>query len=289
MSKLTLSASILLFLVSCLSWNMLSNKEGNKQELFNGKDFTGWVKYIGVPHKSLQLSLPKDSLGNYKTPIGNDDFLKVFSVVREDGEPAIFVNGKVFGTITSEATYENYHITLQYKWGEKKFAPRLQLPRDAGLLYHAGDKPMQNRVWPLAQECQIQQGDCGDYWKIDKSMAHIPAVYKDSNWIYSVNADYVWFGNEVKRPRCMKSPDNEKPQGEWNTVEVYTSGDSSVHVVNGLIVMHLKDLSVSDNGTKKPLIKGRIVLQSEGAELYYRRIILEPIKQLPESLQRLYK
>jgi len=87
----------------------------------------------------------------------------------------------------------------------------------------------------------------------------------------------------------MKSPDNEKPQGEWNTVEVYTSGDSSVHVVNGLIVMHLKDLSVSDNGTKKPLIKGRIVLQSEGAELYYRRIILEPIKQLPESLQRLYK
>ncbi len=289
MSKLILSASILVFLVSCLSSNRVSKHQNHQSELFNGKDFTGWVKHIGIPHKSLQLQLPKDSMGIYKKAIGNDDFLQVFSVVKEDGEPTIYVNGKVFGTLTSEAVYENYHIRLQYKWGEKKYAPRLQLPRDAGLLYHAGNKPMQNRVWPLAQECQIQQGDCGDYWKIDKAMAQIPAVYKDSNWIYSANADYVWFGEEVKRPRCMKNPDNEKPQGEWNTVEVYTSGDSSVHVINGKVVMHLKNLSFSENGAKKPMTKGRIVLQSEGAELYYRRIVLEPIKQLPESLQRLYK
>ena len=288
MSKLTLVATFLLFLLSCLSSNQVSKHEYDKLELFNGKNFAGWVKHIGVPHKSLQLSLPKDSLGNYKNPIGNEDFLQVFSVVREDGEPAIYVNGKVFGTITSAASYENYHIALQYKWGEKKYAPRLQLPRDAGLLYHAGDKPMQNRVWPLAQECQIQEGDCGDYWKIDKAMAHIPAVFKDSNWMYSAKADYVWFGDEVKRPRCRKNPDNEKPQGEWNTVEVYTSGDSSVHVVNGKVVMHLIGLSVSENGIKKPMTKGKIVLQSEGAELYYRRIVLEPIQELPLSLRQIF-
>jgi hypothetical protein len=288
MSKLILSAGILVFLVSCLSSNRVSKHENDKLDLFNGKDFTGWVKHIGIPHKSLQLSLPKDSLGNYKNAIGHDDFLQIFSVVKEEGEPAIYVNGKVFGTITSAAAYENYHITLQYKWGEKKYAPRLQLPRDAGLLYHAGDMPMQNRVWPLAQECQIQQGDCGDYWKIDKAMAHIPAVFKDSNWMYSAGADYVWFGEEVKRTRCMKNPDNEKPQGEWNTVEVYTSGDSSVHVVNGKVVMHLKGLSFSENGTLKPMTKGKIVLQSEGAELYYRRIVLEPIQQLPSSLRQIF-
>lgn len=289
MSKLILFVHLILSGISFLCYSESRKNKNYKQELFNGKDFTGWVKHIGVPHKSLQLSLPKDSIGNYKNPIGKDDFLEVFSVVKEDGEPAIYVNGKVFGTITSEAEYENYHITLQYKWGENKYAPRLQLPRDAGLLYHARDRPMQNRVWPLAQECQIQQGDCGDYWKIDKAMANIPAVYKDSNWMYSANADYVWFGEEVKRPRCMKNPDNEKPQGEWNTVEVYASGDSSVHIVNGKVVMHLKNLSLSENGTKKPMTKGRIVLQSEGAELYYRRIVLEPIKQLPASLQKLYQ
>jgi hypothetical protein len=228
-------------------------------------------------------------MGKYMHAIGKDDFFNVFSVVKEDGEPAIYVSGVVFGTITTEADYKNYHITLQYKWGDKKYAPRLHLPRDAGLLYHAGNNPMQNKVWPLAQECQIQQGDCGDYWKIDKAMAQIPAVFQDSNWVYAPGSEYVWFGDEVKRPRCRKNPDNEKPHGEWNTVEVYTSGDSSVHVVNGIVVMHLKNLSVLENGIKKPMASGRIVLQSEGAELYYRRIVLEPIKQLPASLQKLYK
>lgn len=259
------------------------------ENLFNGKDFSGWIKFIGVPHRSLDLALPRDSLGNYKDPIGNNDFLNIFSVVQEDGEPAIHVGGQVFGTITTEKEYQNYHITLQYKWGTGKFAPRLQLPRDAGLLYHAGDKPMQNRIWPLAQECQIQEGDCGDYWKIHTATAQIPADWKDSAWIYQTGSDYVWFGDDVKRPRCKKNPDNEKPKGEWNTVEVYTSGDSSVYMVNGKVVMHLKSLSRLENGSRIPMEKGRIVLQSEGAELFYRRIVLEPIKQLPESLQKLYK
>jgi hypothetical protein len=288
MFKIIFSGSILFAIVT--SFVPTRSENSYRQEiLFNGKDFSGWVKHIGVPHKSLQLSLPKDSMGNYMHAIGKDDFLNVFSVVKEDGEPAIYVSGVVFGTIATEADYKNYHITLQYKWGDKKYAPRLHLPRDAGLLYHAGNNPMQNKVWPLAQECQIQQGDCGDYWKIDKAMAQIPAVFQDSNWVYAPGSDYVWFGDEVKRPRCRKNPDNEKPHGEWNTVEVYTSGDSSLHMVNGKVVMHLKNLSVLENGIKKSMTSGRIVLQSEGAELYYRRIVLEPIKQLPASLQKLYK
>lgn len=287
MFRIILSGSLLLLIVA--SFKPAGSENSYRQEiLFNGKDFSGWVKHIGVPHKSLNLALPKDSLGNYRHAIGQDDFLKVFSVVSEDGEPAIYVSGEVFGTITTQADYENYRITLQYKWGEKKYAPRLHLPRDAGLLYHAGNKPMQNKVWPLAQECQIQQGDCGDYWKVDKAMAQIQAVYQDSNWVYAPGSDYVWFGDEVKRPRCRKSPDNENPHGEWNTVEVYTSGDSSVHMVNGKVVMHLKNLSVLENGIKKPMTKGRIVLQSEGAELYYRKIAIEPIKQLPASLQKIF-
>jgi hypothetical protein len=69
---------------------------------------------------------------------------------------------------------------------------------------------------------------------------------------------------------------------------VYTSGDSSVHVVNGKVVMHLIGLSVSENGIKKPMTKGKIVLQSEGAELYYRRIVLEPIQELPLLLRQIF-
>ena len=39
-----------------------------------------------------------------------------------------------------------------------------------------------------------------------------------------------------------------------------------------------------DNGKATPLLKGKIQLQSEGAEIYYKDIKIMPINQLPVSL-----
>src|SRR5207247_2917055 len=63
------------------------------------------------------------------------------------------------GYIDTDKEYSNYHLRLQYKWGEKRFAPRAKTKRDAGILYHVVGK---DGVWPRSVECQIQEKDVGD-------------------------------------------------------------------------------------------------------------------------------
>jgi hypothetical protein len=83
--------------------------------------------------------------------------------------------------------------------------------------------------------------------------------------------------------RIITNLEKEKPHGEWNTVEVICWGDSSIHIVNGKVVMRLYNSRKVENGQKIPLKKGTIALQSEGAELYYRNVKIRPIKEIPKS------
>src|SRR5262245_49339352 len=86
--------------------------------LFNGKDLGGW-----------ETSLP--------APVGTGrDPRAVFSVVTVDGAPAIRISGDGLGGLTTLQEYGNYHLEFEFKWGEKRFPPRANEPRDSGLLYH---------------------------------------------------------------------------------------------------------------------------------------------------------
>jgi Domain of Unknown Function (DUF1080) len=189
----------------------------------------------------------------------------------------------VFGTLITEDEYENYHLKLEFKWGQKKWPPRLHLPRDAGLLYHGyGEPGSVGKRWHATQECQIQEGDTGDYWPIGGVTIDIPSVQTDTSkwWIYKPGAALrtYFFANEMSERRCFKNPDNEKPHGQWNTVEVIASGDSSIHIVNGKVVMRLYNSRKIVNGVSTPLTKGKITLQSEGAEVYYRNVVIRKVK-----------
>ena len=64
--------------------------------------------------------------------------------------------------------------------------------------------------------------------------------------------------------------DVEKPAGEWNVMEVVCDGDSIVNIVNGLVV---------NAGTKSTHVEGKIQFQSEGAELFFRKIEVRPLKK----------
>lgn len=64
-----------------------------------------------------------------------------------------------FGVIVHEKTFSRFHLSLEYRWGEKKFAPRKDTLRDAGVIYHASNT---GKVWPDSVEFQIQEGDTGD-------------------------------------------------------------------------------------------------------------------------------
>lgn len=278
-----------LFFFALISASALAqnNKTNN---LFNGKDFTGWQTYLAVPHKSVTIDLPKNEAGDYIEPIGFDkDPFNVYSVVTIDGKQAIKVTGQVFGHIRTTSEFENYHLTLQFKWGEAKYAPREDAKRDAGLLYHSIGVPIKTAPWSQSQECQIQEGDCGDYYVIGGSSIEVKADTTSKPYHYKPDGVLTTFDLALKRGSCKRIEDFEKPHGEWNTIEIYTIGDKSVHLVNGKVVMVLQNSKMRDaKGVKSPLTKGKIQLQSEGAEIFYSDIKLKPITKFPNNIVKLF-
>jgi hypothetical protein len=67
-------------------------------------------------------------------------------------------------------------------------------------------------------------------------------------------------------------------------MEIYTVDGNSVHVVNGKVNMRLSNSRHVVNGEELALTKGKIQLQSEGAEIFYRQIQIKNIDKIPEEL-----
>jgi hypothetical protein len=269
-------------LAACKSAQKSQASTTKWKPLMNGKDLTGWDTYLGAVFDTLTEK-------HVGAPLGvNTDPRKTFSIVIEDNQPALRISGEHFGGISTQQEYENYHIRLEFKWGNLKWAPRKNAKRDSGLLYHAvGPHGAGYGFWMRAQEFQVQEGDCGDYWSIARSIVDIPAAeVKPGEFRYDAAGQLQMFGRESeKKLRCFKNPDAEKPFGEWNVLEVYCFGDTSVHIVNGNKVMMLfHSRQPGNDGNEVPLIKGKIQLQSEGAEVFYRNMEIRNIARIPESL-----
>jgi hypothetical protein len=47
---------------------------------------------------------------------------------------------------------------------------------------------------------------------------------------------------------CIKRGDAENPSGHWNTLDLYCHGDTSVHVINGKVMMVLYHSRQENNG-----------------------------------------
>ena len=144
--------------------------------------------------------------------------------------------------------YENDRLVVEYKWGEKKWPPRDKptTPRDSGILLHCVGP---DKIWTKSIECQIQEHDFGDFYLVDGTSIEV--------------------NGKLQKGRVVKTKDAEKPNGEWNVVEVVCDGDKITNIVNGVVV---------NEGTKASETRGRILLQSEGAEVFYRNVELTPLK-----------
>ncbi|HTE33260.1 MAG TPA: DUF1080 domain-containing protein [Chryseolinea sp.] len=251
-----------------------------QKQLFNGKDLTGWDTYIGAPYDTLQKKFTGDRLGL------NNDPMKVFSVTSVDGQPAIHISGERFGGISTKQEFHNYHLKLEFKWGSRKWEPKKGAKRDSGLLYHAvGEHGADGGFWMRSQEFQIQEGDCGDYWGVAGGVADVPAVEQaPKRWVYTPGSPLLTFSEKGLQGRnCIKNPDGEKPTGQWNTIELYCFGDMSIHIVNDVVTMVLFNSRQTVANAVEPLTSGKIQLQSEGAELYYRNIVVENISAIPKK------
>jgi 3-keto-disaccharide hydrolase len=261
------------------------------RSLWNGKNLDGWTTWMQAPSATSEVpGLKRDETGKYLEPIGSGrDPLKVFTVSEDvDGRSAIRISGEAFGELRTKESFKDYHLKFQFKWGEKKWPPRDRpdTRRDSGLLYHVHAEPgAEGRTWARSVELQIQEGDVGDLYAVGSAIAVrskarpgvTPAIYD-----YDPTGEWFYFSqSHGSSGRCVKQPDNEKPTGEWNTVELVAFHDDSIHIVNGKVVMRLHGPQRIDTNVPTLVTSGAIILQSEGAEVYYRDIQVRPITAIP--------
>lgn len=251
--------------------------------LFNGT-LRGWRTWLGAPPAAD--GKPAAPLGWERDPFGT------FTVVTEDGAPALRAAGPVLGLIATTESFRDYHLRLQFKWGAKTWPPRETLPRDSGLHFHVHGEPGQvGGAWAPCLEFQIQEHDCGDLWAIDTAATTTGRIGNDSTGYRSALFDPAAPRVALGRPdspsnHAVKLADFEKPHGEWNTLELICLGERIVYVVNGRVVLRLDSPRRKGAGDfATPLTGGPIALQSEQAEVFFRRIELRSIAEIPAEFR----
>jgi len=231
--------------------------------LFNGKDLTGLYSWL---RKS-----------KYEDP------LKVFTVENN----LLRISGEDFGYIATRGEYQDYHLTVEYKWGSRTYGSKTV--RNSGILLHALGPDGNHSPWMASIECQVAQGCAGDFIVIGgkyEDGAVIPVTITSetvlgpdgrTRWkkggtktVYS-GKQFWWSQHDPEFQELIDTRgrfDVESPLGEWTRVECICNQDRITVVVNGAVVNECFDVFPS---------KGKILLESEGFEIYFRRFELRPL------------
>ncbi|WP_245653466.1 3-keto-disaccharide hydrolase [Sphingomonas pituitosa] len=262
----------------------LPKPTGKAIALFDGRSLRDWQPWLGYADPAITYRGKPGAppLGTSRDTGGD------FAVRTIDGAPAIWVKGETWGSLVHRADLRDYHLRLQFKWGAKRWAPRANQPPNNGLLYHTHGRPGEVfGTWQPSVEFEIMRGSTGMLVMVGKQLrAHTTAAFDpaliaphlrfrtDGRVVDMINGTPTW--------NVEAAVDAEKAEGEWNTLDLYVVGDRAVHVVNGVPVAEARELAViGPDGKRMPLTHGHIQLQSEGAETWFRRITVEPIRTLP--------
>jgi hypothetical protein len=216
--------------------------------LFNGVDFAGWDRYLGKP------SAAEPAFG-----IDNDP-RAVYSVVSFDSEPAIRISGEVWGALISKREFCNFRLRAEFRWGTALWPPLNA--RDSGIMFlstgplgavNAGGNALSNPIgsggFMVAAEYQIATGDVGTLYNLG------PIAFSESE----------------------HSAGQEQPDG-WNRVEISLQNDTASLLLNDHEVSQASGflLAWPDQPTVA-LRCGKLQLQSEGAEIFFRRLEIEEL------------
>ncbi|WP_293935500.1 3-keto-disaccharide hydrolase [Sphingobacterium sp. UBA6645] len=233
-------------------------------QLFNKKNLDGWYIFI-------------QDRGRNQDPKG------VFTI--NDG--ILRISGEEWGCITTDEEYENYKLIMEFKWGEMTFGSRKNAARDNGLLFHSvGEDGGYSGIWMRSIECNIIEGGVGDFIVVGdgtdafsitspvaKERHGTTPVYQKGGELVTVNKGRInWWGRDPNWKDVLGfrgAKDVDKPVGEWNKLECVVKGDKIDIYVNGKLVNQAINVRPS---------KGKIQVQSEGAEMFVRRLDMIPLK-----------
>ncbi|MBN2455552.1 MAG: DUF1080 domain-containing protein [Sedimentisphaerales bacterium] len=238
--------------------------------LFNGRDMNNFYVFLQNRGK-------------------NNDPNKVFTV----RDKMIRISGEEYGYLATKEIYENYHLIAEFKWGEQTFGSRRGRARDSGILLNSvGEDGAAGGVWMHSIEAQIIEGGTGDFIVIgdetDNFFVTCPVADERTRGFYNYqpggkDATICAAGQDDWRiNRWSRDPnwedikgfrdkdEIEKPTGQWNRFECIVKGQTIKIILNGVLVNECTNV--------KPQ-RGKIQIQSEGAEVFFRRLDLIPLQQ----------
>lgn len=222
-----------------------------------------------------------------------EDPRRVFRVT--DG--LLHITGDGLGSIITRKEYRDYHLVLEFRWGEKTYGNRADRARDTGLLIHSrGADGGYNGIWMPSLEVQIIEGGLGDFILVtgnDRDGKPVPISVtcetgrdRDGEVIWqrggrretfdlSNRRRINWFGRDpdwADRLGFRGQSDLDRAQSEWTRMDVICDGPKVQVFVNGTQVNEALEVRPDS---------GRIQLQSELAEVFFRRWELYPVGQGP--------
>lgn len=233
--------------------------------LFNGQNLANWYTFL-------------------KGRGRDNDPKKVFTV--RDG--LLHISGEEWGSITTNEEYENYKLVVEFKWAGGTHEPRVDKARDCGILLHSNGKDGgYDGTWMHSIECQIIEGGTGDFIVVSdgsKKFSVTSPVAPDkqgSSYVYQPGGNLAtihggrinWYGRDPEWKDAIDfrgKKDIENPVGEWNTMECIAYKEQIFVYLNGVLVNHAVNVYPR---------KGRIQIQSEAAEIVFRKVELTPLEK----------
>ncbi len=236
--------------------------------LFNGKNLDGLYTWL--------------SDAKYEDP------RKVFTV--ENG--MLHVSGEGFGYVATKRSYKDYHLVIEYRWGDRTWLHRTTRAKDSGAIVHCAEPDgSYGNTFMAGIEAQVIEGGTGDLLVVTGKRADgsdIPVALtadttKDRNgetvWkkggqrVTLHSGRFNWYGRDPAWSDVLGfrgKQDIDSPGKAWTRLDVFCDGGHILYRVNGIL---------ANEGFDAVPSSGKILWQSEGAEVYVRRFELLPLKK----------
>ena len=207
----------------------------------------------------------------------------------------IHFTGDENGYICTKKRYKNYHLVVEYRWGERTFGSRKTMARSSGVFLHC-DEPdgSYQGQFMAGLECQIIEGGTGDFELIPGKRADGSRISISITVETAKHRDYCgqpvwekggprvtltdlngyrvsWFGHDQQWKNVLNyrgKNDLDSPGKEWTRLDIISDGGHVLYRVNGVLANEAFDTKPSS---------GKICLQCEGAEMDFRRFELHPL------------
>ena len=160
----------------------------------------------------------------------------------------LICKGKPLGYLQTTTDYENYVLNLEWRWAAE--------PTNCGVLLRIQEEP--ETFLPKCVEAQLEHGNAGDLYAFFGA-----SLTGDSERYKLIETTKIGNFHAVKKIKHL-----EKPAGEWNHYRIEVKGDTVKAFING---------ELANEGSGIDVLAGPIGLQTEGSEIHFKNVRLEPL------------